>query len=57
MGKGTGTRTISYPLKYQSLMDWADGQTKKKHLKLESFSAVIRKCLEIVRDKNLLSEK
>lgn len=55
--KGTGTRTISYPLEERSIMDWADGQARKKHLKLSSFSAVIRQCVKIVRDKDLLSEK
>ena len=55
MAKGTGTVTISYPLDETNLIKWVEGQANKKHLKLGSFSAVVRACIKIVRDKDLIS--
>ncbi len=53
--KKTITTTVSWRNEDSGLINWVEGQADKKHLKLGSFSAVIRKCIEIVRDKNLLT--
>jgi len=54
--KKTITTTVCFKAEHQHLIDWVEGQADKKHLNLGSFSAVVRECIKIVRDKNLLSE-
>jgi hypothetical protein len=55
--KKTITTTVCFKAEHQYLIDWIEGQADKKYLKLGSFSAVVRRCIEIVRERNLLSIK
>jgi hypothetical protein len=40
-----------------TLLEWLEGQTKKKFLELNSISSVVRRCIEIVKDNSLLTKK
>ena len=50
------TITINFRAEDNGLIDWIESQARKRCLNLGNFSAVVRRCVEVVKEKNLLSK-